>query len=168
MSGSEYFKKWDDAPTMSISGKELGEYKDIKKLRQKAKEYYQQTLQGQIVENKTLGKINFYLSGFKESIQHSADTDILKSFVVLKEIVKRGKVGEFEKPHKARKDEIVGFYPIYCNVNISGNKRKIEVLIGKNKQGKLFYDMSIDYNRAKTQQCTKDSDEIYNFNLFLK
>ena len=68
---------------IEIKGDELGKYKDIKELRQKAVDYYRKNLSGTYVNHNKIGKIIFTLSGYKKPISFSADKRKLLLFPYL-------------------------------------------------------------------------------------
>lgn len=174
--GSEdYFQKWEDAPEIKLKGSDLDKYEDIKELRKAAQEYYKNNLQGTEINHPQLGNIRLSGKGLKEYMHTTGDADKLRVVPQIPDIIKSGKVGEFEPAHKDRKDNIAGFYPIYANLKTSSGNKKAETLIGKDKQGKLFYTMFLDYNRLQAQKQrdnTSDQDRlslsnsITDFNLF--
>lgn len=146
-SGGESEKKGETAG-ISVKGDELGEYKDIKELRQKAKEYYKQHFQGRTVHKEGLGDIRFSKTGIDETISHSNE-DKLKLVPFIKEIILNGEAGEEEDPKHPRKDGIVKFIPIKTTVKLNDKSRAVEVLIGKDDRGKLYYDLFTDNIRYK-------------------
>ncbi|MBS6603057.1 MAG: DUF2213 domain-containing protein [Brachyspira sp.] len=170
-----YFQRWEDAPEIELKGSDLDKYEDIKELRKVAEDYYKNNLQGKDITHPKLGNIRMSEKGLKEYMHTTADKDKLKAIPQLPDIIKTGKVGEFEPPHKERKDNIVGFYPIYVNLKTPTKIKKAETLIGKDKEGNLFYTMFLDYNRKEAQKqrditSAQDrlslSNSITDFNLY--
>jgi hypothetical protein len=135
---------------ITVKGNELGEYKDIKELRQKAKDYYSTHFQGKTVHKEGLGEIRFTKRGIKETVSHSND-DKLKLVPFIKEIILKGETGEAEKPKHPRNDGIVEFIPIKATVEFgSDKKRAVEVLISKDSRGDFYYDLFTDNLRYRT------------------
>lgn len=144
---------------ITVKGNELGEYKDIKELRQKAKDYYSTHFQGKTVHKEGLGEIRFSGKGIKETISHSNE-DKLKLVPSIKDIIEHGKIGDIEKPKHPRKDGMVEFIPIKTTVEFGNDKKRaVEVLIGKDENGNLYYDLFTDNLRYKT---TSDSNAKQN------
>ena len=128
---------------IQISGKELGEYSNLKELRKKAENFYHENLQGTTVERKGLGVIRFSKKGRDETTSKGAQEDKLKLIVAIKDIILWGKIGEEEPIYKPRADGIVSFIPITSKVDIDGKTKNVGVFIGKDNKGRLYYDMFI-------------------------
>ena len=170
-----YFQRWEDAPEIELKGSDLDKYEDIKELRKVAEDYYKNNLQGKDIDHPKLGSIRMSGKGLKEYMHTTGDKDKLKVIPQIPDIIKSGKVGKFELTHKDRTDDITGFYPIYANLKTPMGNKKAETLIGKDKQGNLFYTMFLDYNREEAQKerditSAQDrlslSNSIAHFNLF--
>lgn len=74
------------------------------------------------------------------------------------EFIKNGKLGKYFDSTKDRsgQDLITGFYPIYFNLKISESvSKKAEILIAKDENGNLFFDMFLDYDRDKAETKKK-------------
>lgn len=158
-----YFKNWTDAPEIELKNNELSSYSDLQELRKAAKDYYKTNLQGQKINRKELGDVSFSGKGWKEFVHTSADADKLKAIPQLPEIITKGKLGDFQKDYKDRKDGIQGFYPIYCNLKTNNVTKKAEALIAKDNDGNLFYTMFLDYDRpiAKNKRdITSNQDRL--------
>ena len=125
---------------------------DIKLLRKKAKEYYHLYLQGKPIYQQKLGYIRVSGKGLDEYFHFSADTDKLLVVPQIPQLIKAGKLGKFEDDYKKRDDGIVGFYPIYAKLKTDKGIKKAELLIAKDKDGKLFYQMFLDFDRQKAQE----------------
>ncbi|MDR0676249.1 MAG: DUF2213 domain-containing protein [Elusimicrobiota bacterium] len=137
---------------IKITGKELGEYKDIKELRDKSIEYYRENLQGKSVENKELGKVLFSRKGLDKYKNASADTNKLKMVVALKNIIENGEYLGEKKLYKKRDDGIVKFHRISKEVKLDNKTYKTEILISEDREGNKFYDLMQDmdeYNKKR-------------------
>ena len=134
---------------IELTGNELGAYKDIKELREKAREYYKEHLQGKTIEREGLGKVRFSGKGIRETIAHSPQgkEDKLKVIPVIERIIQTGKIGKEEPIDHPRKDEIVAFVPVTQTIKVDGKAREAEVLLGKDKQGNWYYDLFLDQSR---------------------
>ncbi|MDE5833841.1 MAG: DUF2213 domain-containing protein [Desulfovibrio sp.] len=139
---------------IKINGDELGAYSDIKELRKKAVEYYKANFQGKNTFHRDIGEIKFTGKGRKETIAFSADPDKLLIIPFLPDILKTGKLGEEESLKHPRKDGITSFIPIKNNINLKGKSRDVEVLIGKDENGNLYYDLFLDGKRGKESQAS--------------
>lgn len=160
---TSYFANWDNAPEVELKTNELSSITDIKLLRKAAQDYYKNNLQGQTINKEGLGSIRFSGKGWKEFVHTSADGDKLRAIPQLPEIIKNGKLGDFQKDNKGRTDNIKGFYPIYCNLKTSSGIKKAEALIAQDTEGNLFYTMFLDYDRpiAKNKRdITSNQDRL--------
>ncbi|MDR0675814.1 MAG: DUF2213 domain-containing protein [Elusimicrobiota bacterium] len=129
----------DDKKVIQITGKELGEYKDIKELREKAIEYYKDNLAGKKVKNETLGEINFSEKGFKKPISFSADEKKLLLFPYLQEIIINSKVIKEEK-EKYNRDNIEKWFLLENKIKIKDKEQNVRINIRQDNNGKLYYD----------------------------
>lgn len=134
---------------ISLTGNELGSYRDVKELRQKAVDYYKANLQGKSAHRDDIGEIRFSRKGMSEAKNFSADENKLLMFPALRGIIETGELGKEEKPKHPRKDGIVAFVPITKTVNIKGNPQDVEVLLGKDAQGNVYYDLFLDNQRQQ-------------------
>ncbi|MDR1397020.1 MAG: DUF2213 domain-containing protein [Desulfarculales bacterium] len=131
----------------TITGNELGEYKNVKELRQKAVDYYKNNLQGKPAHRDDIGEIRFSDKGLDKTIHLSANEDKLLMFPALKGIVETGKLGKEEALNHPRKDGIVAFIPVTKTVDFKGKPKEVEVLLGKDAFGKLYYNLYLDNSR---------------------
>lgn len=129
---------------VSITGEELGAWKDVKELRQKAVDYYKANLQGKPAHRDDVGEIRFSRKGRDEMEAYSADPDKLLMVPALRTIIETGELGTEEKCKHPRKDGIVAFVPVTKKVNFKGEEREVEVLLGKDQRGNLYYDLFLD------------------------
>ena len=148
-----FFKKWENAPEIKLKPSDWDNISDIKKLRQEVKKYLLSDMRKIPLHRKELGDIRFSGKSIDEFITYSADRDKLLAAKQLPQFIKEGKLGEyFDSPKdRSKQDTIKGFYPIYFNLKTSTNTRKTEILIAKDDNGKLFFDMFLDYDRDKAQ-----------------
>jgi len=143
---------------IELTGNELGPYKDIKELRENARKYYKEHLQGKTIEREGLGKVRFSRKGIDETITWSTHEDKLKAIPAIERVIKTGKVGKEEPLKHQRKDGIVAFIPITRDISIAGKKTEIEVLVGKDAFGHLYYDLFLDQVRKnKTPSVSLES-----------
>ena len=138
-----------DAP-IELTGDELGQYKDVKELREKARQYFKDHLQGETITREGLGEVRFSRKGIDETIAWSADEDKLKAIPAIEQVIKTGKIGKEEPLNHPRKDGIVAFVPITKTISLAGKPRDIEVLLAKDENGNLYYDLFL-YGTRKTK-----------------
>lgn len=132
----------NSSATYSITGHELGTYKDIKELRQKAVEYYKANLQGKTVKNPELGDVLFTNKGLKKFINSSADEAKIKTLPAVSYIIKKGDyLGEEDLNHP-RQDGIIKFHRVSAPIIIDRKKYTVSVLIGEDRLGRKFYNLN--------------------------
>ncbi len=148
-----FFKKWENAPEIKLKPSDWDNISDIKKLRKEVKKYLLSDMRKIPLHRKELGDIRFSGKSIDEFITYSADRDKLLAAKQLPQFIEEGKLGEyFDSPKdRSKQDTITGFYPIYFNLKTSTDTRKAEILIAKDDNGKLFFDMFLDYDRDKAQ-----------------
>ncbi len=127
---------------IEITGKEIGNYKDIKELQSKAIEYYKTHLQGKTVENKDLGEVFFSRVGMNKFISSGADPNKLKMVVVLPDIIKYGKYEGAEKPKHDKNGTILKYHRVSNTVKMDGKNYKVSALIWEDRQGNKFYNLN--------------------------
>lgn len=132
---------------ISLTGKELGSYRDVKELRQKAVDYYKEHLQGKPAHRDDIGEIRFSRKGRGETFSFSVNPDKLLIIPALRDIIEKGKLGREEALNHPRKDGIVAFIPVTKTVNLKGRPQEVEVLLGKDRKGNLYYDMFLEQRK---------------------
>lgn len=129
---------------VKITGQELGDYKDIKELRQKAVDYYKANLQGKYAQNPKLGKVLFSRKGRDEFEHFSANPDKLKMVIALKKILDTSSEITTEDLHKKRKDGAIRFHRVAGAVSMGDNDAiNVKILVWEDIQGNKFYDLEL-------------------------
>lgn len=152
---TKFFEKWNNAPKIKLKPRsEWKNIQDIKELRKEVKKYLVNDLKKIPLKRKELGDIRFSNKSIDEYISYSADRDKLLSATQIPEFITQGTLGEYFESAKDRskQDTIKGFYPIYFNLETSTKTKKAEILIGKDENGNLFFDMFLDYDREKANK----------------
>lgn len=134
---------------ISLTGNELGSYRDVKELRQKAVDYYKEHLQGKPAHRDDIGEIRFTRKGMEKSRSFSGNPDKLLMFPAIRDIIETGKLGREEAIDHSRNDDIVAFIPISSTVNFKGKLREVELLLGKDRNGNLYYDLFLEKRQKK-------------------
>lgn len=132
-----------------LTGNELGSYRDVKELRQKAVDYYKEHLQGKPAHRDDIGEIRFTRKGMEKSRSFSGNQDKLLMFPAIRDIIETGKLGREEAIDHSRNDDIVAFIPISSTVNFKGKPREVELLLGKDRNGNLYYDLFLEKRQKK-------------------
>lgn len=164
---------------ISIKGDELGSYKDIKELREKASKYYEERLANTEVEHPRLGKIIFTKNGYKKPISFSADERKLKLFPYLPQIIKNGVLVKSDKDKQDRPN-VFNFYTLKTKIIFDDKEEIVRISIRKDNNGKLYYDHAIQKeigfkktpsgNESGGLETSNNSvaQEEYNVNIFFE
>ena len=134
-----------------VTGKEFGEYRDIKELRKKALQYYKEHLQGTSVENALLGKIDiddiglaeFTGSGKRELKNSSAKEEKLLLVKHLPALIHNA---TDISGKKSSKESHAGeyFYYLHTAAEIQGVKTPVEItLIKRNNRTIQYYNHTL-------------------------
>ena len=134
-----------------VTGKEFGEYRDIKELRKKALQYYKEYLQGTSVENALLGKIDiddiglaeFTGSGKRELKNSSAKEEKLLLVKHLPALIHNA---TDISGKKSSKESHAGeyFYYLHTAAEIQGVKTPVEItLIKRNNRTIQYYNHTL-------------------------
>lgn len=127
---------------VEITGNELGDYKDIKELRQKAVDYYKSNLQGKTVKHPELGEVLFSRKGRNKYEAFSGNPGKLKMVIALSDIVSKGEYLGPEDLHKKRNDGAIRFHRIQKDVQVGkDNPKSVQVIVWEDKNGNKFYDL---------------------------
>ena len=127
---------------VEIVNEPFGPYKDIKDLREKAKNYYKDQIQFTHANNPKLGKVFFTNKGLDKFISSSANENKLKMMFALRDIINTGKYEGTEPPKKERTDGVVKFHRISKTVKIGKETFKTSTLIAEDAQGNKFYNLN--------------------------
>lgn len=108
----------------------------------KAKAFYQGTLQGQIVQS-VVGPVRLTGKGWRKA-KFGLKEDLLKARLIerIVEILQGGTAGERREAYKQRDDGMVAFYFIQKDVQIDQELVTAGVTVGEDAQGNLFYNVS--------------------------
>ena len=146
----------DIRPVVSLTGREMltdlppdmgGQPLSLKQLKDSALNYYRKNLQGKTAVNPELGEVHFTGRGIKKFLWTSADDAKPKMLPAVKTVIERGQYLGPEEIAHTRKDGIVRFHRVGENVQLGGEVKYISVLIGENRDGKLFYNLNADAGR---------------------
>ena len=144
-------EKTADEGGVVVTGKEFGEYRDIKELRKKALQYYKEYLQGTSVENALLGKIDiddigladFTGSGKRELKNSSAKEEKLLLVKHLPALIHNA---TDISGKKSSKESHAGeyFYYLHTAAEIQGVKTPVEItLIKRNNRTIQYYNHTL-------------------------
>ncbi|MBO6305312.1 MAG: hypothetical protein J6M62_09595 [Selenomonadaceae bacterium] len=145
---------------IKVSGKEFGDYADIKELREKAVTYYATRLQGVSVENENLKKIsidkngivNFTNSGKKKMKNSSAKVHKLLIIKYLPELIRNATdISDKQSVKLTHKKE--HFYYLHTMVSVEEKAIPVEITVIRRNNGEIQY-----YNHTlPTEEYKKDA-----------
>ena len=141
-------------PKIELTGKELGDFPDTeegkKELRKAAKSFLM-GMRGEQVDCPILGMpVEIRKRGVDETIAFSANPKKLKLIPAIKSIIKtasektwQDNVKKGEKPH------VAGYYLLKSGAKLEGEELAIDVLIEKDENGLLHYDLLVERTQTK-------------------
>jgi hypothetical protein len=136
----------------TLTGKELGDYTDLRDLRRKAKEYYFRELRDGIgaIERQDLGVIRFTGSGWDKVKGSSADETTLKLLAAVSRIIEKGRFTHSEDapPKRLKQDGIVRFHYLRGLVDLEGKPYDAGVTISEDDKGNKFFNVLSDPDAA--------------------
>ncbi|MDR1498840.1 MAG: hypothetical protein LBS34_00945 [Rickettsiales bacterium] len=160
--GDGKFTKGGNESKVIVDSNALGNYSNIKELRQKAEKYYKNNLAGSKVENKELGEIIFSHGGFEKPISFSGDYRKLLLFPYLKEIVASGKVVDDSSDTKGREKN--HWFLLKNSVVLDGKKLDVGINIRQDNNGKFYYDHFIVKEKPSLANLPTNADGNEGYN----
>ncbi|MDR2098922.1 MAG: hypothetical protein LBO78_02755 [Rickettsiales bacterium] len=139
-------------------------FKDLAEARSTALDYYKKNLRGTVLERQGLGPVRFSNAGIKET-NHRGSVESLRFLPAVREIIMTGTIGAEQELRHARKDGIVAFVPVRKAVSLEGKTHVVEVLLGKDGKGNLYYNLNERGNRPVDRGNSPASDGIYYQNI---
>ncbi len=130
---------------ISLTGNELGEYKDIEELRKIAREEYRK-LQGQVVKRNDLGEIKFDREGWDKITHKGADARKFQLIPKLKEIIRTAEyINKTEpKTQKHIDNNVIAFHWLENNVKLGDENLRVGIQIKEDNMGNKFYSLNQD------------------------
>lgn len=130
---------------VTVTGNEFGKYVDLKDLRQKAKTYYKEHLQGTSVENSILGRVNlpdntidFTRRGISKSVSTSAKENKLLLIKYLPDLIRNATDISSNKNQKNKREAIQYSY-LKSKAIIDGKEQNVEITIFTDVNGNKYY-----------------------------
>lgn len=130
---------------ITVTGDEFGKYVDLKDLRQKAKTYYKEHLQGTSVENSILGRVNlpdntidFTRRGISKSVSTSAKENKLLLIKYLPDLIRNATDISSNKNQKNKREAIQYSY-LKSKAIIDGKEQNVEITIFTDVNGNKYY-----------------------------
>lgn len=131
-------KEDSNAEIPSLKGNELGSYKDMKELRQKAR-LYALNFTGKSFSNRETGnEISVAMSGVKHTIA-GASEDLVKTIPAIPDLIRTAKLLE-TKPDKHGDVNSLGVEIYQARLSVGGKEREIIMTVKHWKDGRRYYD----------------------------
>jgi len=128
-----------------VTGKEFGEYSGIKELRNLAKAYYKNNLQGTSVNNPILGEVNladtdvdFTGKGISKAISTSAKESKLLLIKYLPELIRKANKVSAKNNEKTKRNAYQYTY-LESSAIIDGVKQPVEITVFTDVNGNRYY-----------------------------
>jgi len=152
-----------EAEPVIINGTELGEFPDtpegLKALRAAARQHLLD-MRGEMIDCPAIGgQVEIRKRGIKETMAFSGNPKKLKLIPAIKSLIRSAVEAEWEgnaKPEK--KPDVLGYYLIKSIARLEGEAVKVDLLIEKDKQGNLYYDLLVD--RPQTKAALDSSSAV--------
>lgn len=152
---------------IELSGNEFGEFDLSAKegkvaLREKARQHIE-SLRGKWVHNIVLDQdIEIRSRGIKKTLSNSANPKKLQLIAAIEQILKTAKLGDntYQDNYKSNeKPNATHYFHLRNSAIIDGNQVKFDVIIEKDKNGALHYDLYLDEDKAKIK-AKADMDSV--------
>ena len=135
--------RFDLPPVATLTGKELGDWEDMRQLGKKAEAWYRANLLGKRVTNAQSGmEISFTSAAAKKLSGRKGDV-LYRSVPALREILEKGTLTKTSPETKGR-SHIKAWHAISATVMMDGMPRDLVAHVMETKDGNLHYDLSRD------------------------
>lgn len=134
-----------------VRGNELGvpEGADIREYIAAAKKYhdalkYESEHGKPVVQPQLKRSVRFSGKGWRKNLSNGANPEKWMMFPKLREIIESSTLIHSEKVNKPRKDGFTCFHWVENQVEISGNPRRVGLMLAEDRDGNLFYNLNAD------------------------
>ncbi|MDB6454269.1 PLxRFG domain-containing protein [Falsirhodobacter sp. 20TX0035] len=142
----------------SLTGKELGEWAELKQLQAKARDWYRDNLVGQTVTNAATGwQISFNMSGAKKTTNSAGDV-LLRLVPALRSIIEQGTLVRSEPDARGR-HTIKAVHSFSARVSLEGQPKDVVVQVRETENGTFHYNLSRDMGDGAKFLRTSGWDE---------
>lgn len=151
---------------VEVTGREFGDYTDIKDLRKKAIQYYRDNLQGTSVVNEELGRIDFdhnsiveFTGAGRDKVKSSSAQETkLLLIPYLPQLIENGTKVTGREANK-QKNEGKYYYYMRAFANIDGEARQIDITLEKFNDGHIvFYNHNISNSAGNEKKIDGTAD----------
>lgn len=144
--------------TVVVTGKEFGEYSSIKELRNLAKAYYKNNLQGTSVNNPILGEVNladtdvdFTGKGISKAISTSAKENKLLLIKYLPELIRKANKVSAKNNEKTKRNAYQYTY-LESSAVVGGVEQPVEITIFTDVNGNRYYNHILPLEELEAQK----------------
>ena len=144
--------------TVVVTGKEFGEYSSIKELRNLAKSYYKNNLQGTSVNNPILGEVNladtdvdFTGKGISKAISTSAKENKLLLIKYLPELIRKANKVSAKNNEKTKRNAYQYTY-LESSAVVDGVEQPVEITIFTDVNGNRYYNHILPLEELEAQK----------------
>ena len=144
--------------TVVVTGKEFGEYSSIKELRNLAKAYYKNNLQGTSVNNPILGEVNladtdvdFTGKGISKAISTSAKENKLLLIKYLPELIRKANKVSAKNNEKTKRNAYQYTY-LESSAVVDGVEQPVEITIFTDVNGNRYYNHILPLEELEAQK----------------
>ncbi len=132
----------------TLDGSQICEYNPDTMSRKQyisdAQKWYERNYKGRTAQSPIIGKVNFYMTGFRESLTNNlGNIDNLKYLPAIMPILQASMISVKEPPRHERHDDISSFERVFGNVKFNNVSHTISFLIAVDKRGNKFYCLDI-------------------------
>lgn len=138
----------------AVSGVEIAPASaDANETRKLSKEWYDSHLRGKSVINESTGR-EIYFASSRKAISTSADPRKLRIFPALPDLLRKGRLGDLQKPRPDHPKEpnVRGYYWLSGKVRLGDDVVEVGVTIREDNNGNLYYNHNIINNDTPQTQ----------------
>ncbi|GMO56959.1 MAG: hypothetical protein Ta2D_02390 [Rickettsiales bacterium] len=147
----------------------LKQKQEYRNLKTQATDFFKNNLQGKSINKKEIGDIRM-TKDTKHEMLHYIDNNKFEVIKNIVDIIEKSKIDNYADIEHPRKDDITGFYYLQADITSiinDGKSHKTEIVIAKDKQGYLLYNVFIDSTHKERQikkirESGRNSDLISN------
>lgn len=158
----------EDAEPIVITGQEIevGEDVDFKTAKNNAMAYFDKNLKDKTVFCQAIDSDVLLRRRGGKHIAKSNNTfrEKLKMVTAIPEMIKRGKYGHYTALNKEKGSNIAGYYVLNVEVMIDDSLKAARVVLEKNNEGEVLYDIGI--NKKEALAALGDTDTKNTFDGF--
>jgi hypothetical protein len=147
-----------------LTGKELGDFPETQEgyqaMRKIAEAHFKQALRNRVIECPALeASVTLRMRGGKHMLNVGATRQKLMLFPAIPQMIQCAKLIRQSKPtNKAA--NITDYYVLECHIGIRGIEVVARLIVERDNQGRLLYDMAINKNALEVSTGDSKSDDL--------